>query len=175
VIIGLGNPKSEYAGTPHNIGYEAVDRLVEGISLKWGSNSDAWIARGIYKERSICLVKINMPMNLIGAGLLRLSEKMMFGPEQCILVFDDLALPLGTVRTRLNGSAGGHRGVASILEAFQTNAFRRIKIGTGQECEISNHVEYVLTPFDAKSRAEVEPAIATAQARILEMVAAFSH
>jgi PTH1 family peptidyl-tRNA hydrolase len=71
----------------------------------------------------------------------------------------------------LSGGAGGHRGVASILEAFQTDAFRRIKVGVGQAAATINRVEYVLTPFDAASRLAIEPAIRTAQARALEMLA----
>ena len=68
---------------------------------------------------------------------------MAFSPEQCILVFDDLDLPLGAVKTRIKGGAGGHRGVASILEAFQTDAIRRVKIGVGKAGEKLDRVTYV--------------------------------
>jgi PTH1 family peptidyl-tRNA hydrolase len=86
------------------------------------------------------------------------------------LVFDDLDLPLGSVKTRLRGSAGGHRGVASILEAFQTDAFRRVKVGVGQEGRKRNRLDFVLTPFAAESRATIDQAILTAEPRLLEMV-----
>ena len=111
-------------------------------------------------------------MNLTGAGLKQLSENMAFGPEQCILVFDDLDLPLGTVNTRLSGGAGGHRGVASILEAFQTDAFRRVKIGVDQEGAKLNRVDYVLTPFAAANRDAVAQAILTAEAHLLKILTA---
>ena len=121
---------------------------------------------------------------------------MAFGPEQCILVFDDLDLPLGTVKTRLNGGAGGHRGVgsileafqsdatrlnggagghrgvASILEAFQTDAFPRVKIGVDQEGAKLNRVDYVLTPFAAANRDAVAQAILTAEAHLLKILTA---
>jgi len=109
-------------------------------------------------------------MNQSGAGLRQLSEALSFKPEQCVLVYDDLDTPIGSIRTRLTGGAGGHRGVASILEAFQSDAFRRVKVGVGQPEVIPDRVQYVLTPFDPASRAAVEPAISAAEARALEMV-----
>ncbi|BCB26573.1 hypothetical protein SKTS_14590 [Sulfurimicrobium lacus] len=171
VIIGLGNPGAEHIGTPHNIGYEVVDHLASSLGLSWDDAPEARIARGSSQGRSVCLVKIQMAMNLTGTGLKRLSEYMAFGPEQCILVYDDLDIPLGSVRTRLSGSAGGHRGIASILEAFQTDAFRRVKVGVGQTEAKLNRVEYVLTAFDAASRAAADLAIKAAHARVIEMLA----
>lgn len=167
---GLGNPEARYSGTPHNVGYEVLDRLAASSGLTWKEIAKAWIARGSSPVRAMCLVKIRLAMNLTGAGLKWLSDSMAFSPAQCILVFDDLDLPLGSVKTRLRGSAGGHRGVASILEAFQTDAFRRVKVGVGQEGRKRNRLDFVLTPFAAESRATIDQAILTAEPRLLEMV-----
>jgi PTH1 family peptidyl-tRNA hydrolase len=95
---------------------------------------------------------------------------MRFDAAQCILVFDDIDLPLGKVRTRMNGSAGGHRGVASILEAFQSDAFRRVKMGVGKPGGKLDRVAYVLTPFAAEDRATIEQAVMTAEASLREMM-----
>ena len=84
-------------------------------------------------------------MNLTGQTLKRLSETMKFSVAQCILVFDDIDLPIGKVRTRMSGSSGGHRGVASILEAFQSDRFRRIKIGVKRS---SSSTSGVLDQFE---------------------------
>ena len=170
VLVGLGNPGPKYMGTPHNLGYEVVGQLAASLGLTWIETPEAWIARGSCQDRTICLLKLRTAMNLSGATLKALSEAMGFSPGQCILVQDDLDMAIGSVRTRLSGGAGGHRGVASILEAFQTDAFRRIKVGVGQAAARINRVEYVLTPFDATSRLAIEPAIRTAQARALEML-----
>ncbi len=170
VIVGLGNPEARYAGTPHNVGYEVVDRLAASLGLTWEETPEARIARGSLAGRTICLVKIRLAMNLTGAGLKKLSNHRAFSPAQCILVFDDLDLPLGTVRARPRGSAGGHRGVASILEAFQTDAIRRVKVGVDQAAAKVSRVDYVLTPFDAQSRTAIDQAILTAEARLLEMI-----
>lgn len=171
-IVGLGNPEARYANTPHNVGYRVVERLAASWGLTWDTTSDAWIARGSIQGTRVCLVKIRMAMNLIGIGLKQLSKEIAANPEQCILVFDDFDLPLGVVKTRLNGGAGGHRGVASILEAFQTDNFRRVKIGIGKEDAKINRVDYVLSAFDEASRDVVNAAILTAEARLLEMTVA---
>ena len=147
-----------------------LDRLAASLGLNWEETPEAWIARGSLPGRAICLVKIRLAMNLTGAGLKRLAESLAFDPVQCILVFDDLDLPLGAVKTRIKGSAGGHRGVASILEAFQTDAFRRVKVGVGHASAKLDRVNYVLTAFDEESRATIDQAILTAEARLLEMI-----
>jgi len=85
-------------------------------------------------------------------------------------VLDDLALPIGAVKMRQHGGAGGHRGVASILEAFQTDAVRRIKIGVGQVGLSVKQAEYVLTPFDAPSRAAMDAALTTATTRLRDIL-----
>ena len=170
LIVGLGNPEPKYSGTPHNVGFEVVEKFAASVSATWQETPEAWIARGELHGKAVCLVKIKMPMNLIGAGLKRLSEAMGFGPEQCILVYDDLDMPLGATRARVSGGAGGHRGVTSILEAFQTDAFRRVKVGVGQEGAKLNKVAYVLTPFAASSRDAVDTATSAALAQLVEMV-----
>ena len=127
-----------------------VERLATFLGLTWDTYPDALIARGLVSGKLVSLIKIQMAMNLTGAGLKRLSESMAFYPAQCVLVFDDLDLPLGAVKARLNGSAGGHRGVASILEAFQTDAIRRVKVGVGKAGGKRDRISYVLTAFDAR-------------------------
>jgi aminoacyl-tRNA hydrolase len=130
-IIGLGNPGSAFAGTPHNVGHEAVDVLCASLDSRWVEYADAWLAETLLANRRLWLVRLKTPMNLSGPALKKLASTMGFTADRCILVFDDITRPLGKVRTRMDGSSGGHRGVASILEAFQSDEFRRIKVGVG--------------------------------------------
>ena len=169
VIVGLGNPEAKYSNTPHNVGYAVVDQLAKSLGFEWIVTPEALFARGVAQGRSICLVKINMNMNLIGSELKKLSEIMSFSTAQCILVYDDLDLALGTVRTRLGGSAGGHRGVASILEAFQSDKFRRVKIGVAQVGAKLDRAMYVTQAFDAENDATIEKAISQAAMKALEI------
>jgi len=170
VIVGLGNPEPKYNNTPHNIGYAVVDQFAASIDLHWSVTQDACIALGSLDGRQVCLIKVMTPMNLTGAGLKRLIERAPFSPAQCILVFDDLDLPLGSIRTRLGGSAGGHRGVASILEAFQSDAFRRVKVGVGTPEAKANRAEYVLTPFAGAAAQTAESTVQAAVARLRELL-----
>lgn len=172
VIVGLGNPEARFVGTPHNVGYEVVDKLAVSSGLTWAEFPEAWIARGPYREHHFCLVKVKAPMNLVGGALKQLAETMSFGHDNCIIIYDDLDMPLGSVRTRLSGGAGGHRGATSILEAFQTDAFRRVKIGVDQDGAKLNRVDYVLTPFIATSRDAVEQAVSTAEAHVIKLTTA---
>lgn len=171
VIVGLGNPEPGYAHTPHNLGYDLVDQLALAWGLTWRDAPDAWIAQGLHLGRTVCLVKVRLAMNGTGAGLKRLADCLRFGPAQVILLYDDLALPLGTVRTRLSGGSGGHRGVASVLQAFQTDAFRRVKLGIGPvPAELPAH-EYVLTAWDSARRPSVEQAVQVGTSRVAELLA----
>src|SRR6185295_13146534 len=96
VIVGLGNPEPRYAGTPHNVGYEVVDRVAATLGLAWDETPLAWVARGSIDERGVCLLKVKSAMNGTGAVLKELSETMSFTPAQCVVVHDDLATPIGT-------------------------------------------------------------------------------
>ena len=171
VIVGLGNPEAKYSNTPHNIGYETLDHLATSLALEWDAATPmALVARGSWNGHRICLVKVQTAMNLTGEGLKQLAESMSFNPTQCILVYDDLDLPLGTVRTRMSGSAGGHRGVASILEAFQSDGFRRVKVGFAMPGQAVNRGELVLRRFDAQQRGAVDAALELAQAALHTML-----
>ncbi len=168
-IVGLGNPWEKYQGTPHNIGYETVDKMAVELALAWMRHGDSLIARGHVRGKRICLVKIQLSINRSGEGLKQLSDDFSFSPEQCMLIYDDFALPLGLVRTKMRGGAGGHQGVASIIESFQNDSFRRVKIGVHPEGTGALNAEYLVAPFEAQSRQAVESAISEAQDRAIKL------
>ncbi len=169
VLVGLGNPNPDLVGTPHNVGYEALDRIAATLSTGWEVQGDALVNRGRWKERDVCLIKLQTPMNLSGPALKALAEHIPFVPESCVLLHDDLDLPIGTIRTRHRGSAGGHRGVASILDVFQTDTFRRVKIGVGRADQKMNAAEYVLAPFREADREPVAKSLEAAADRALAL------
>lgn len=170
VIIGLGNPSPEFAGTPHNVGYETLDAFCSSIASKWEEHPEAWITRGSADGHNLWLIKVKTPMNLTGPILKKLSEAMNFSVAQCILVFDDIDLPLGTVRSRMNGSSGGHRGLASILEAFQTDQFRRVKIGVKSISPSKPSTSGVLDHFDETAGATIRESFVLARKSLLALV-----
>ena len=172
VVIGIGNPGARYADTPHNIGHDVLDRVAVSLDAKWVEQEQAVVARQTREGRELCLIKLQIGVNASGAAVRSLSECLGFGAADCILVHDDLDLPLGTVRSRMRGSAGGHRGVASVLDAFQSDAVRRVKVGIGRPGGVGNAADYVLRPFEEADRALVEQACKTAVERILHLATA---
>ncbi len=147
LVLGLGNPGEEYAGTRHNVGFEVVDLLAErhGIeidrrlpSLLYGSGTIEGVAVILGKPRTF--------MNLSGAAAKEALRHFHLLPERLLVVLDDLALPLGVVRVRKKGSDGGHKGLRSVIAATGTTEVPRVRVGIGQPRR-GDAVDYVLSPF----------------------------
>jgi UDP-N-acetylmuramoyl-tripeptide--D-alanyl-D-alanine ligase len=171
VIVGLGNPGNQYQNTPHNVGHAVVDRLAGSMGVsEWGEEPEGRIARGEWHGERVWLLKPNAWMNQSGDTLRDFARRVGLRPEQCILVFDDHDLPLGTVRVRMRGSDGGHRGVRSVLEAFQTDQFRRVKIGVRRDGLAQKANEAILTPFTSEQGPTVEKALNEAMTLLGELV-----
>ena len=170
LIVGLGNQDANFAGTPHNVGFEVVDALAQAWGLHWEVSPQAWIARGEINGYPACLVKLRSDMNLTGTGLRQVADAMGVGAQHCVLVFDDLATPIGQVRTRMNGGAGGHRGVASALQAFQTNGIRRVKLGIANDTSKLDWQGYVATKFSSDNRQAIDAAMPVALNHIVELI-----
>ncbi len=171
VVIGLGNPHASQQDTPHNAGYQTLDLLAFRMAQTWhNANGLALVARGELSGLALCLIKPLAPMNHIGPVLATLAAQWDFEVRQCILVHDDMDLPLGTVRARLRGGDGGHRGVQSILQAFQNDRFRRVKVGVGQALTGQSAADFVLTPFSASQKASMAQASHAAADRVLALM-----
>lgn len=176
VVVGLGNPGESYIGTPHNVGYSTIDILAQGLARNWLQVDElAMVMRGESQNVSICLIKALTQMNQVGPALLRLAHVLDFGLAQCIFIHDDLDLPIGTVRVRMRGSDGGHRGLRSIIQAFQADNFCRIKIGVGRSEAAQQVADYVLTPFQPEQKEKVDTACRTAADRVFELIRQGQH
>jgi aminoacyl-tRNA hydrolase len=170
MVVGLGNPGDRYADTPHNVGQRTVGLLAEQFGRLWATEGKARLCRIEWQGATVCLVQPLVLMNHVGAVLAEVGERLAVAPERCILVHDDLDLPLGKIRTRLNGSDGGHRGVRSVLQAFQDDTFPRVKIGVGRPPPGQTIADYVLSPIAADWRPVVDRACREAADRVLQMV-----
>jgi PTH1 family peptidyl-tRNA hydrolase len=131
-VLGLGNPGPEYRNTRHNVGQRVVDALARRIHARFEREGGHAVARGRWQGEPLYLIKLGSFMNVSGPPMARLARKLHLAPADLIVVFDDLDLPLGTVRVRLKGSAGGHNGVRSLIEALGTDVIRRVKVGIGR-------------------------------------------
>jgi UDP-N-acetylmuramoyl-tripeptide--D-alanyl-D-alanine ligase len=167
VVVGIGNPGNKYRNTPHNVGFEAIDILAEKLGLDWTVYGNAALAHAKLNSKTVLLLKPQTYVNNLGKTLKELSEAMGFAAEDCILIQDDINLPLGKLRSRARGSDGGHKGIRSALTAFQTNEFRRLKIGVAPAEEPRVMAEYFVKPFSSEATAIIKPAIKEAADRIL--------
>lgn len=171
VVVGLGNPGQRYEGTRHNVGHCAIDILARRFTATWTPHGDmALLARTHWQGRPICLMKLRTLINDAGPTLLPLAREFGFSVKECIFVHDDLDLPIGAIRTRQRGGDGGHRGVQSIVQAFQDDKFRRVKVGIGKPTADQSVADYVLTPFPAEQLAAVDAANHAAADRVMELI-----
>jgi len=138
LIVGLGNPGIEYQFTPHNMGFLAIDRLADDCGVEVRNRiARALTARAQIGPESVLLAKPETFMNLSGVSVRELVEKHEVHPEQdLVVIYDELDLPLGTMRIRQRGSSAGHKGMKSIMGALGTQEVARIRLGIGPDREV---------------------------------------
>ncbi|NPV68011.1 MAG: aminoacyl-tRNA hydrolase [Anaerolineae bacterium] len=148
LIVGLGNPGVKYANTRHNIGFRCVDALAERHGLSFDrKQGKALIASGTIVGQPVLLIKPQTYMNLSGDAVSAVANFYRITPDRLLVIFDDLDLPVGTVRIRKSGGAGGHKGMISIIERLGTQEFSRIRVGIGRPSGRMDPADYVLLPF----------------------------
>jgi len=159
LVVGLGNPGKEYEKTRHNVGFMVIDELVRRLKLKnYSEEALSHVYRARIGGREVILAKPQTYMNNSGLAVINLLEENGIEPEEMLVVYDDIDLPLGMTRLRLEGSSGGHRGVESIIKNIKTEKFPRLKIGIGRPKRKEDVVSYVLSPF-SKEEEEIIRAI----------------
>jgi PTH1 family peptidyl-tRNA hydrolase len=159
LIVGLGNPGRQYANTRHNIGFTVLDRLADrrGASFREDSKWGAAVAR----SGDLILCKPMRFMNCSGGAARAVADFFKVSAGDLLVVLDDFALPLGRLRLRGQGSAGGHNGLDSILGAFGTDAIPRLRIGIGAVTQ-GGMADHVLGRFSAEEADEKDAAVARA-------------
>jgi PTH1 family peptidyl-tRNA hydrolase len=156
--VGLGNPGAEYEGTRHNVGFELIDRLAESARIRlYKSKHQARFGLGTLAETSVVLAKPLTYMNLSGRSVAPLMRDFGLTPARVLVLVDDLDLPLGKVRLRAKGSAGGHNGHKSLIAVLGTEEYPRIKIGIGRGEE--DTVDFVLGRFSPEDRVDIDRAM----------------
>ncbi len=168
--MGLGNPGPEYQDTRHNVGHRVVDTLARTLHRPWRREGRAAVVRAQWRGEPVYLVKLPTFMNISGPAVADVLHRLEAGPADLILVYDDLDLPLGTVRTRLKGSHGGHNGVRSVIEALGTSDIRRVKVGIGRPEGKGAVPDHVLSAFDSEERDTADAAVGTACDKVLALL-----
>ncbi len=164
LVIGLGNPGTQYGQTRHNIGFRVVDLLAANYGWNWERRGRAMIASGSISPEKVVLVKPLTYMNNSGEAVGELVHWYKLPPEALLVIYDELDLPIGKVRLRAKGSAGGHKGLDNIIRHLHTNQFPRLRIGIGRP---ANHrietINYVLgiPPTDERTLLDIAEQRAT--------------
>jgi PTH1 family peptidyl-tRNA hydrolase len=154
VVVGLGNPGSSYTRSRHNVGFRVVDAVAERHGVRFsGRQYKSQVAEARIGGARVVLMKPQTYMNLSGEAVGRVRRALGLDPGQFVVVYDDLDLPVGRVRVRGDGSAGGHHGVESIIEALGSKSFPRVRIGIGRPGSKSGNVDYLL---DAMTKEEAD-------------------
>ena len=156
LIVGLGNIGDEYAHTRHNIGFDTLDRLAEILNVSFDVNKRyGAIAEGKIKNRQVILLKPFTYMNESGKAVRYWLQKENIGVANLLVVVDDLALPLGTIRLRGKGSDAGHNGLKNIEQLIATQNYARLRFGIGNDFPQGAQIQYVLGRFSAEEQKTV--------------------
>ena len=156
LIVGLGNPDPEYQWTPHNLGFMAVDELANRAAIRVERpEGKALVGRGKLAGEEILLAKPQTYMNLSGISVRELLAKYGLDIGDLLVMWDEVQLPLGTIRIHPDGSAGSHNGAQSVINALGTQEFARLRLGCGPDHPLNSRREHVLRPM---RKAELEVA-----------------
>jgi len=163
LIVGLGNPGEEYRQTPHNLGFLTVERLSEDAGVRvTRPEEDALVGSGQIGGKQALLAKPLSFVNRSGGPVKRLLKRYHLTPHRLLVVYDELDLAWGRLRLKQKGSAAGHNGMQSIIDALGTSEFPRLRIGIHPGHPVSNGARYVLRPFTRDEIEEVEEIVGRA-------------
>jgi PTH1 family peptidyl-tRNA hydrolase len=163
MVVGLGNPGSQYEFTRHNIGFRIIDNLALSIETEFKKikSYDSLISRGKINNHNLMLVKPQTYMNLSGKSVSKIVSYYRISFQDLLIVYDDLNLELGQIRIRKRGSAGGHKGVESIIQYLNSEDIPRLRIGIGKPSINSNfdYASYVLSNFNDNEKDKISEVI----------------
>jgi PTH1 family peptidyl-tRNA hydrolase len=170
VVVGLGNPGRSYLNTRHNVGFSFIKRLekewkVRAKKIKYFSK----VTEFAKNKKKILLVKPQTYMNKSGLAVKKILKERGLKPEQLIIVYDDLDIPLGEIRVRKKGTAGSHKGMISIIQEVEAVNMPRIRIGIGPLPSNEDATDFVLSPFKKDERSILKKSMTKAQ-KALEMI-----
>ncbi len=164
IIVGLGNPKTEYKNTRHNIGFDVIDVLSDKYRIPMDIKKHRAICgKGMIEGEKVLLAQPQTFMNLSGLSVLELVHYYKIDPaKELIVIYDDIDLDPGQIRIRKQGSAGGHNGMKSVIGGLNTQDFIRIRMGVGDKPKAYDLADYVLGHFTDEEREVIDAAVISA-------------
>ena len=176
LIVGLGNPGARYEGTRHNMGFLVVDALARraGVGIN-RERFDALLGRGEISEVSVILAKPLTFMNLSGRSVAQIARYFDIGAEDILVVHDDMDFPVGDVRIKAGGGAGGHKGLLSIIDQLGGADFARVRVGIGRPPARETAERYVLERFSEEEKQVLDSAVERAGDAVIAVVSSGVH
>jgi peptidyl-tRNA hydrolase, PTH1 family len=160
LVVGLGNPGAEYQNTRHNVGFRVVERLADTYRIDARKpDRRSLVGYGKVKEVPVVLARPQTYMNLCGESIAPLMRMLDLQPQDVIVVTDDMDLPVGRIRVRREGSAGGHNGLKSLIQYLNTEQFPRVRIGVGRPGQGGPTTDHVLGKFERDELVPIQEAI----------------
>ena len=168
LVVGLGNPGKEYEGTPHNVGFQAVDILLQQLGLsEFQQKFQSLLLRTYLKGEACIFLKPQTHMNRSGKAVSECANFYKIPVENVVVISDDLDLPPGKARFRDGGGHGGHNGLRSIIDSLGSSQFCRVRIGIGRPSRKQDVVEHVLSRW---SKSEEKCALSTIDLVLIELL-----
>lgn len=163
IIVGLGNPTPQYAGTRHNVGFSVIYNISDTYNIKVDTKKHkALIGKGVIEGEKVILAMPMTYMNLSGESVRELMDYYKCDLSDLIVIYDDISLDVGKLRIRAKGSAGGHNGIKNIIAHLGTQEFTRIKIGVGEKPNKMDLADYVLGRFSKEEQPVIRDSADTA-------------
>ncbi len=162
LIVGLGNPGSKYVGTRHNIGFRALDLISSRWEIKIAEKRPkAILGVGSHLNQEVVLIKPRTFMNNSGEAIRYLTDRFGTNPSEILVIYDEMALPVGKIRLRANGSDAGHNGIKSIISALGTDQFPRLRLGIGRPEQNLDQISHVIGKFSDSESPLIAKTVAT--------------
>ena len=161
IVVGIGNPGPDYADSRHNVGFWLIDSLAEKEGVRFSRTHKTTYSTDVEIDKKlVVLARPRTYVNRTGEAVRYLLSRYGINPTQLVVVYDDIHLPVGKLRIRAKGSAGGHNGIRSIISALDSNQFPRIRIGVGSPKPEEDQIGYVLGVPDEEDKVAIERSIA---------------
>ncbi len=171
LIVGLGNPESDYAKTRHNMGFNVINKLSSKYNIEVNkSKFKGLVGSGIIEGEKVILLKPQTFMNLSGESLIEALNFYKLTPEELIVIYDDIDIEPGNIRIRKNGSAGTHNGMKSILEHLKTEQFTRVRVGIGKPKEHIDMITHVIGHITEEELKMLDEGVEKAKEAVIEIV-----
>lgn len=171
LIVGLGNPETDYANTRHNMGFNTINEISKKYNIEVNKQKfKGLIGKGIIEEEKVILLKPQTFMNLSGESIKECIDFYKIDLEQIIIIYDDIDIDPGIIKIRKKGGAGSHNGMKSVISSLNSEKFARIRIGIGTPEDKSDLINYVIGYIKEEEKKELEEGVIKASKAVSEIL-----